>query len=385
MQRRPRSGPAPVRVLGPALVLVLGRGAERAARRAFRAGEVLSAGDDPSPRLAEVLLVAVPVEEPDAATLHRLAAAAQHEDRPVDAVLLGLEPAPSPQGRLLGVTFRSVTQVPGTSFTVERLPATFDRRDLTGPFDVIGDVHGCLEELLLLLARLGYEVRLDGLGRPDGAHHPEGRTPVFVGDLVDRGPDVAGVLRLLTGMLASGQALSVIGNHDDTLRRALLGHDVEPGRGLQISLEQLGAEPEAFRQTVADLLGALPAHLLLDGGRLVVAHAGLAERWHGRESARVRALCLFGPTTGETDEHGQPVRLPWADDYRGAATVVYGHTPTTTREWRNGTACVDGGCVTGGALVAVRYPERTFVEVPAAALHSAPQSATAPATAPAAR
>jgi diadenosine tetraphosphatase ApaH/serine/threonine PP2A family protein phosphatase len=111
---------------------------------------------------------------------------------------------------------------------------------------------------------------------------------------------------------------------------------------------------------------------VLDQGRLVVAHAGLAERYHGHESARVRALCLYGPTTGATDEQGVPDRVPWADDYRGEAVVVYGHTPTAVREWRHGTVCIDGGCVFGGALVALRYPERTFVEVPAVARHSVP-------------
>ena len=66
---------------------------------------------------------------------------------------------------------------------------------------------------------------------------------------------------------------------------------------------------------------------MLDGGRLVVAHAGLIERYHGRASGRVREFCLYGQTTGETDEYGLPVRYPWAQEYRGRAVVLYGHTP----------------------------------------------------------
>jgi protein phosphatase len=374
MPFRSRASSDVVRIAGPALVLVLGRGADRAARRAFRPEEVVPAGGDPGSRLAQGLLVAVPLEESAPADVRRLLATAQQQDRAVDAVVLGRAPSTLPRA-----AFRVVTELDGPTFSIERLPAQYDRRELAGPFDVIGDVHGCSEELLLLLARLGYEVRLDALGRPAGARHPAGRTAVFLGDLVDRGPDVPGVLRLVLGMLESGNALSVLGNHDDKLRRALLGHDVELGRGLDVSLLQLAQEPEAFREAVVGALTALPTHLVLDGGDLVVAHAGLAERYQGHESRRVRALCLYGPTSGETDEHGLPVRLPWAEDYRGAATVVYGHTPTATRQWRNGTVCVDGGCVFGGSLVALQYPERTFVEVPAVALHSVPSRPFLPA------
>ena len=367
MQDRPRPQAPAVRVLGPALVLVIGPGADRAARRAFGPAEVITPGEDLGPRLVDGVLVAVPLEDPDPTEIRRLIAAAQHADRAVDAVLLGASVSGLPLARL-----RCITELDEAAFSVERLPASSDARDDSGPFDLIGDVHGCLEELLLLLAHLGYDVRLDALGRPDGASHPDGRTAVLLGDLVDRGPDVAGVLRLVLGMLVAGDARAVLGNHDDKLRRALLGHDVEITGGLDRSLQQLAQEPEAFRATVVETFAALPAHLVLDGGRLVVAHAGLAERYHGHESARVRALCLFGPTTGATDEQGLPDRVPWADDYRGDAVVVYGHTPTAAREWRNGTVCIDGGCVFGGALVALRYPEREFVEVAAVAPHSVP-------------
>jgi hypothetical protein len=348
-------------------VLVLGAGAEAAAEQVFSASELIAADDDPRARLGAGRLVAVALEAPDAVALQRLLRAASDTDRAVDAIVLGPAPSSLRRSRL-----RGVTAIDGDRFAVERVPAAYDRTDRHGPFDVVGDVHGCLAELLLLLARLGYEVRLDDRGRPAGAHHPDGRTAVFAGDLVDRGPDVPGVLRLVLGMLADGSALAVLGNHDDKLRRALLGHDVHVAGGLEAPLDQLSREPAAFRAAVVEALDGLPPHLVLDGGRLVVAHAGLAERYHGHESARVRALCLYGPTTGGVDEHGLPVRLPWADDYRGSALVVYGHTPTAAREVRNGTACVDGGCVFGGALVALRHPEREFVEVAALARHSEP-------------
>ncbi|GAA3758589.1 polynucleotide kinase-phosphatase [Spinactinospora alkalitolerans] len=239
-----------------------------------------------------------------------------------------------------------------------------DRRELTGPFDVIGDVHGCRVELEELLTDLGYAIERDGLGRAVGARHPD-RTAVFVGDLVDRGPDTPGVLRLVMGMVADGDALCVSGNHENKLVRALKGRNVRVGHGLAESLEQLGAETEEFRQAVLRFCDGLISHYVLDGGKLVVAHAGLKEAYHGRASGRVRSFALYGETTGETDEYGLPVRYPWAQDYRGRAAVVYGHTPTPKAEWLNNTICLDTGCVFGGRLTALRYPERLIADVPA--------------------
>jgi polynucleotide kinase-phosphatase len=241
-----------------------------------------------------------------------------------------------------------------------------DRRDLTGPFDIIGDVHGCHTELVELLTRLGYGVR------DDGAEHPAGRTAVFVGDLVDRGPASPAVLRLVMGMVAAGTALCVAGNHEEKLLRKLRGRNVRVSHGLAETLAQLEAAPAELRDRVEPFLSSLISHYVLDDGRLVVAHAGCKEAYQGRASGRVRAFCLYGDTTGETDEYGLPVRYPWAQDYRGRATVVYGHTPVERTEWINNTICVDTGCVFGGALTALRYPERQLVAVPAHREYYAP-------------
>lgn len=248
---------------------------------------------------------------------------------------------------------RSEAEVAEAEIAVE--PLRNDQRSLTGPFDVIGDVHGCAAELEELLAELGY---VDGV-------HPAGRTAVFVGDLVDRGPDTPGVLRRVMGMAAAGTALVVCGNHEQKLVRALHGRKVNAAHGLAESLEQLGAESEEFRRQAHAFCDGLIAHYVLDGGDLVVAHAGLPERYHGRASGRVRSMALYGDTTGETDEYGLPVRLPWARDYRGSAMVLYGHTPTLEPEWVNNTMCLDTGCVFGGKLTALRYPEREVVSVKA--------------------
>ncbi|MFK0232964.1 polynucleotide kinase-phosphatase [Streptomyces vinaceus] len=230
-----------------------------------------------------------------------------------------------------------------------------DLTHLTGPFDIIGDIHGCSSELETLLGKLGYE---DGV-------HPEGRTAVFVGDLVDRGPDSPGVLRRVMGMVGSGNALCVPGNHENKLGRYLKGSKVRQTHGLAETIEQLGREPQEFVEEVREFIRGLVSHYVLDGGRLVVCHAGLPEKYHGRTSGRVRSHALYGETTGETDEFGLPVRYPWAEEYRGKAVVVYGHTPVPDTAWLNNTICLDTGAVFGGKMTALRWPERELVDVPA--------------------
>ncbi|EFL18211.1 polynucleotide kinase-phosphatase [Streptomyces sp. C] len=230
-----------------------------------------------------------------------------------------------------------------------------DLTHLTGPFDIVGDVHGCSSELETLLAKLGYE---DGV-------HPAGRTAVFVGDLVDRGPDSPGVLRRVMGMVKSGNALCVPGNHENKLGRYLKGSKVQQTHGLAETVEQLSRESDEFVKEVREFIAGLVSHYVLDGGKLVVCHAGLPEKYHGRTSGRVRSHALYGETTGETDEFGLPVRYPWAEDYRGKAVVVYGHTPVPDTTWINNTICLDTGAVFGGRMTALRWPERELVDVPA--------------------
>ena len=251
---------------------------------------------------------------------------------------------------------------------VVREKAWSDRRDDAGPFDIIGDVHGCFDELVELLVALGYEIDPAGTS----ARHPGGRRALFVGDLVDRGPNTPGVLRLAMGMAAEGTALVVPGNHENKLMRALQGRKVQITHGLAESLEQLDAEPDGFKADVVKFLDSLVSHFVLDDGKLVVAHAGMKERFQGRASSRVRDFALYGETTGETDEFGLPVRYAWADDYRGRAMVVYGHTPVPEATWVNNTICLDTGCVFGGRLTALRYPEKELVSVPAARTYYEP-------------
>ena len=284
--------------------------------------------------------------------------------------------------------YRFDSEEEAAAVEIERQRLWTERRDERGPFDIIGDVHGCFDELRTLLDKLGYDVTRSndgGDGERFRISHPESRRLVFLGDLVDRGPRIVECLRLAMDAVAGGVALCVPGNHEIKLLKHLHGRDVKRSHGLAETIEQLEAEPPELRDRVARFIGGLVSHFVLDDGRLVVAHAGMKEEMQGRSSGAVRSFALFGETTGETDEFGLPVRYDWAEAYRGKARVVYGHTPVPAAEWLNRTICIDTGCVFGGSLTALRYPEREIVSVPAARTWFeplrplVPTSATAPA------
>lgn len=235
-----------------------------------------------------------------------------------------------------------------------------DKRELHGPFDIIGDVHGCYDELVMLLTKLGYVQKERGVYT-----HPFGRQAAFLGDLCDRGPKNVEVLRLVMDMVNSGSAVAVPGNHDIKLLKYLRGKNVAQTHGLDTTISQLEAAGEDFKKETADFIDSLVSHYVLDDGKLVISHAGIKQEYIGRGSMRVREFCLYGETTGESDEYGLPVRLNWAADYRGRAIIVYGHTPQSEVQSLNGTYCIDTGCVFGGSLTAFRYPERECVAVKA--------------------
>lgn len=250
-----------------------------------------------------------------------------------------------------------------------------DKAELHGPFDIIGDVHGCYEELIELLRKLRYIIEKtadDGTNYGLKVSHPENRTVIFLGDLIDRGPASPAVLKLVMSMVRSGTALCVPGNHDMKLHKKLTGKAVQEKHGLAETLRQLEGETDAFKNDVKEFLYGLVSHYVLDSGKLVVAHAGLKEEMQGRGSGAVRSFCLYGETTGETDEFGLPVRYNWAAEYRGRAKVVYGHTPVPSAQWLNNTIDIDTGCVFGGSLTALRYPEEELVSVPAHTMYCEP-------------
>ncbi|WP_369226209.1 polynucleotide kinase-phosphatase [Streptomyces sp. R39] len=310
-------------------------------------------------RQHDVLPIAVVLDVPEEVCAERNAARTDRADMPRRVIQRHIRELRRSLRHLEREGFRKVHVLRGVeeaeSATVVTEKRFNDLTHLTGPFDIVGDIHGCASELETLLAKLGYT---DGV-------HPEGRTAVFVGDLVDRGPDSPGVLRRVMSMVRSGNALCVPGNHENKYGRHLKGRKVQHTHGLAETVEQMDRESEEFRAQVREFIDGLVSHYVLDGGKLVVCHAGLPEKYHGRTSGRVRSHALYGETTGETDEFGLPVRYPWAEDYRGRAAVVYGHTPVPEATWLNNTICLDTGAVFGGKLTALRWPERELVDVPA--------------------
>ena len=261
------------------------------------------------------------------------------------------------EGFRLVYVINSLDQLENTE--IVRTKLCNDKKELHGPFDIIGDIHGCCDELEMLLEKLGY-VKEDGVYT-----HPNGRKAAFLGDFCDRGNRNADVLRLAMDMVKSGNAIAVPGNHDVKLLKYLRGKSIAMTHGIDRTIAEIEAKGDSFKSEVAEFIDSLISHYVLDDGKLVIAHAGLKQEYIGRGSARVREFCIYGETTGETDSYGLPVRLDWAGDYRGRATIVYGHIAAKEVKTQNSTYCIDTGCVFGGKLTAYRYPEREIVDVDA--------------------
>ena len=237
----------------------------------------------------------------------------------------------------------------------------------SAPFDIVGDVHGCMDELEELLGKLGYEQRGEGFV------HPERRRLVLVGDLVDRGPRVVDVLRMTYAMLQEGRALFVIGNHDFKVLRWLRGHHVRVANGLATTIEQITALPqeeqEVLRERAESMFETAPGYVILDGGRLIVTHGAIRDELIGQWDDDVARLCMYGDVIGYTS-HGKPIRRNWAaarvmPEDGSAPWIAYGHTVVERSEWVNRAIDLDTGCVYGGKLTALRYPEMELMQVDA--------------------
>ncbi|MCI4663770.1 MAG: metallophosphoesterase [Neomegalonema sp.] len=344
--------------------------ADALARRLFPADELCLAPEPEArvvaaeTRLKQRLPAVVALSAKDKALQDALRAA-RTKHAPVAALLLAGAAAPP------GVSL--FHRLEGAPPRLRRAPLQCDRRDERGPFDIIGDVHGCYDELVALLTELGWRVKAFRKGETlIHAEPPAGRRAIFVGDLVDRGPRNVDALRLAMGMVKDGVAHAVIGNHDHKLMRMLDGANVTRNHGLAETEQELLSCSDQFREKVRQFMSERPDHLWFDGGALIVAHAGLKAHMHGRAGKSVRKFAMFGDITGERDAFGLPVRLDWAEHYRAETAVVYGHTPTLRNHWRNETICVDSGCCFGGRLTAVRWPERELASVPALRRYSEP-------------
>jgi protein phosphatase len=239
-----------------------------------------------------------------------------------------------------------------------------DKRAETGPFDLIGDCHGCLDELQELLDKLGWVVTWSGEGahRRPSLSHPEGRKLVLLGDLVDRGPASLDCVLIAESAVQSGVGYAVLGNHDDRLLRWMQGQRVDQKHGFDKTLSEFEGLDRDVLDRLRSFLEGLPSHIVFDGGDLITAHAGLADGMALGMSPRVERFAIHGPMA---NVDGENVRIDWVAEYSGRATVVYGHLSQDSAVWRSGTICIDTACVFGGELTALRWPERELTAVPA--------------------
>ena len=231
--------------------------------------------------------------------------------------------------------------------TVERVPLWNDKRAEHGPFDIVGDVHGCCDELEELLRRLGYEpTTLEGQpsGWGDQTYlHPQGRKAIFVVDLVDRGRRILDTVQLVRNMVVAGSALCVPGNHDMKLLKKLRGRDVQISHGLADTLAEINGLPdevrESFSKELADFLDGLVSHYVFDDGKLVVAHAGMKQEMQGRGAGpAVPARGTQGPEADRPAGPRRPARrrgrARQADRHHPAAGQC--HHPRSQRHGRPG-------------------------------------------------
>lgn len=229
-------------------------------------------------------------------------------------------------------------------------------------FDIIGDIHGCYQELLELFSKLGYQER-EGIFL-----HPAGRRLAFVGDAMDRGPESLNVLSLLFKMQDAAILYYSPRNHCNKLYRYFKGNKVRISHGLENTLAEWQRLPKKeqskFRTRYLQFYEKLPPYQQLSPD-LVIAHAGIKEEMIGAKLSKgIAAFALYGDTTGKFHADGRPVRRDWAKNYKGAKWIIYGHTPTEEPYLINRTANIDTGCVFGGSLTAFRFPEKELVFVP---------------------
>jgi protein phosphatase len=236
---------------------------------------------------------------------------------------------------------------------------------MNNKYDIIGDVHGCYDELIRLVEKLGYVK----VGSGPRYKHPEKRKLVFVGDLADRGPENFKCLWFAYINTDHG-ARWARGNHDDKLARALKGNNVKVGEDLQKTLDQVN-DSGAFRSKLIKFifkmsLDELPYYILLDSNKLLVCHAAPPSSLTSKPTYKDKVRCIYGIIDRSVIENGCPKRLDWTDDYNSLSKkpfVVYGHTVYDECYINGETICIDTGAVFGGRLTAFRWPEKEIVQV----------------------
>ena len=143
------------------------------------------------------------------------------------------------------------------------------------PYDIIGDIHGCYEELLELLEVLVYEQKNVTF------IHPDGRNLAFVGDAADRGPESLAVWQFLFNLEDAKKLFYCPGNHCNKFYRYLKGSNVQITHGLETTVGEFKqltkSRQEEFRKRFIAFYEKLPFYNRLDNEKLIIAHGGIRE------------------------------------------------------------------------------------------------------------
>ena len=208
---------------------------------------------------------------------------------------------------------------------------------MVGRTIVVGDIHGCYDELMALLEK----AELDQDDRV-----------VAVGDLITKGPKNREVLEVF---MTDPRFSTVIGNHDLALRRRWNGEDIDLSSAQKDAHKELKGEKDAYTA----FLNRLP--FMIDLGSHLVVHAGLRPNveLHSQTTGDLTRLRTLGPDR-ESDEG-----TPWYHVYYGDKVVLFGHWPAS--EPRRGKKAIglDTGCVYGYHLTAYIIETDEFVTVKA--------------------
>lgn len=237
--------------------------------------------------------------------------------------------------------------------------------------DFIGDVHGCYDEFMELLKRLGY-VR-DAKG--DVYRHPDGRKLLSLGDITSRGPRSIPMLQFFIRHVEAGLAEMVDSNHGWKIARWLDGRRVHLAHGdekveeeFRRFLEEHGEEEwSRLREASRILLLGSPSHMIIEkNGKIaaVAAHAGIRDTDIGKSHPAIDSFVRYGDVAG-LDETGRPIRRDWTRGRTSHVPIIWGHDPRPVPERKNNAINIDQGCVFGGHLTAYRFPEDEWVMVKA--------------------
>jgi len=219
---------------------------------------------------------------------------------------------------------------------------------------VIGDIHGCFFEFKNLVEKLISEYKDNIL-------------IISVGDTIDRGDYNLDTLKYTFSLFKRGIYLEVKSNHNEKLYKWFLGRNITISYGLEKTINEIKKLPEAefnkLKEEYLDYYSNLPLYIVVNK-KVVVAHAGILDRYIGRTDKKVKSFVLYGKTTGKFTPEGFPERVDWTKERvvnENSPKIVYGHVVFEEPYINNLCYGIDTGCVLGNKLTAYLPFEDRFI------------------------